>query len=190
MNLAQKWITIGSACVLVLVLIFPPWHQTHRGEPLIYKEDLGHHLLWSAPLATGEEKVPASECKVAIDRDVLLGQCGIVIAMGAILCFAFRGRPSATVTIRSLVITSLFLALCLPLLSWSEGVPLIIWVLMAVIGLFIGTGHINSWDMLFLVGRSLTLYFSAIFVLLSGALWIARRRRPPTPGNVNGPTNL
>src|SRR6266487_545953 len=105
MNAARKWICIGCVCVLGLVIIIPPWHQTYKGKPLIYHEEMGHHLLWSPPPPTGEQSwvvsAPASECRVTIKWNELFWQCGNLVAIGAILWFAFRKSPLA-ITNRSL----------------------------------------------------------------------------------------
>lgn len=176
MNVAQKWISIGCVCALGFIVIIPPWHQTFRGQPSAYTEDLGHHLLWSPPPPTSEQRwmsAPASEWEVTINWGGLFWQCGSIVAMGAILSFTFRREPLSA-TNRRLILTSLFLALCLPTPP-SDGWPLLFWVAIATISPFMDTGHVRLWDVVYLAGKFLALYSAGAFALLSGALWIARR---------------
>jgi hypothetical protein len=174
MNVAQKWISIGCACALGLIVIIPPWHQTFRSQPLAYKEDLGHHLLWSPPPPTGEQmNAPASEWEVTINWGGLFWQCGSIVAMGAILYFTLRKIP-LSVKNRSLILTSVFLALCLPAPP-PTGWPLLFWVAIATVSPFMDTGHVGLWGVVYLAAKFLTLYSAGAFALLSGVLWIARR---------------
>lgn len=114
LNRVQLSIAFACFCGLMLVFMFPPWRQTHDRHPLIYREHLGHHALWSPPAATGEDswilKVSPSQCDVTINWHVVMAQSAMVAVMGVILCFVFRRIP----TRRTLIYTSLLLALCLP----------------------------------------------------------------------------
>src|SRR5713226_9343457 len=98
MSAAQKWIVRVSGLALFLVVLFPPWRQTHKGQRLSYRGELGHHLLWPRPEPVGEQSwivsAPASECEVSLELGAVFRQCGIVFAMTAILLFAFRTRPT------------------------------------------------------------------------------------------------
>src|SRR5215471_8626 len=85
MNSSQKWLAIGAVAALLLVLLFPPWRQTFHGEPLTYNEHLGRHFILRAPPPTGERSwisnAPASECRVSIEQDALVNQCGSILVM-------------------------------------------------------------------------------------------------------------
>jgi hypothetical protein len=178
MNTAQKWITIGSACSLLLFVLIPPWQQTCKGAQLGSGGELGHHFVWSAPSLIGGVSpreigtVSASECEVGIERDVLLSQCGSIVVMTAVLFFAFR--KGVSVTIRTLLFTSLSLALCLPVPP-PDGAPLALLVVEAL-SPFTDTGHIPRLAFLMVAGTLLTACSSAAFLVLGGAIWIARRR--------------
>jgi len=58
------------------------------------------------------------------------------------------------------------------------GLLLILHTTLAAISSFMDTGHVGPWGALYLAGMFLILYFAAIFALLSGVLWIARRYAP------------
>jgi hypothetical protein len=159
----------------MLVLMFPPWRQTHDGHPLSYKEHLGHHAIWSVPAATGEDswilKVAPSECKVTVNWAVVMVQCGVVVMIGGILCFVFRGIP----TTRTLIYTSLLLALCVPVPP-ADGVPLLVWVVGGVLAPLSDTGHLNAFGLFLGAIAALVLCSVAIFAVLNGLVWLANRR--------------
>src|SRR5208282_4606783 len=147
MSTPHKCISIGSLLVLFVAILYPPWLQTHGGWRLPYRGELGHHFLWLPPAPTGEQSwmgtVPASECEVSIQRGVLLRQCGSIIAMATILLIAFRGWPNARLTPGKLSLTSLLLAVCLPV--WPpDGDPLALWVGLAATCPFTDCGEFGT----------------------------------------------
>lgn len=174
-NRIQLSIALACFCCLMLVLIFPPWRQTHDGHSLNYKEHLGHHALWSAPSATGEDswilKVSPSQCKVTINWGVLMAQCAVVVVIGVILCFVFRGIP----TRRTLIYASLLLALCVPVPP-ADGIPLLVWVVGGVLAPLSDTGHFKPFDLFLGAIAALALCSAAIFAVLNGLVWLANRR--------------
>jgi hypothetical protein len=178
MNAAQKWIILGFALGLISVICFRPWQQTFKGAKLVYGGELGHHPIWRPPQPTGEKSwqtnAPASECEVAIESGVVLRQTGIVAGITAVLLFAFRKWPNSPVKKRELVLTSLALALCLPVLS-SNGIPLIFYVILAPISLFMESGHLGPWFVPMIAGISLIAYSSLTFLLLTSIVWFAHR---------------
>jgi hypothetical protein len=163
MTSAQKWITSAGAVALLLVVLFPPWQQTYRGHPLAYKGEMGHHFRWAPPSPVGEQSwmvtAPASECRVVVKPGVVGTHCGMMLAMIAILLFAFRkqsaGQPRVTAVessgpatilaslkARRLMLISLFLALCLPVPP-PDGIPLGFFVVMSPVALFSDNGHLG-----------------------------------------------
>jgi len=179
MNAPQKWIATGFVFSFLLVLCFPPWRQTYQGHPLIYNEHLGHHFIWPDPSPTGEKSwiltAPPSECQTSIERDVLLRQCGSIIAMAAILLFAFRHQPPIPLATRTLTLTSLSLAMCLPTPP-PDGFPVVVWVGEAVVSPFRDTGHVGPWFAPMIAGVALALYSTVVFLLLRVMVWLATRR--------------
>lgn len=159
----------------MLVLMFPPWRQTHDGHPLIYKEHLGHHPLWSAPAATGEDswilKVSPSQCKVTINWRVVMAQSAMVAVIGVILCFVFRRIP----TRQTLIYTSLLLALCLPV-PLGDGIPLLVWVVGGLLAPLSDTGHVDPLVLFLGAITALAVCSAAIFGVLSGLGWLAKSR--------------
>jgi hypothetical protein len=99
MNTTQKWISIGFVLALVFGAICPPWQQTYKGNQLSYAGDLGRHVLWQRPPATGEKSwmviASASECEVLINKTQLSWQCGVLFVISVLLLFVFRTRPRA-----------------------------------------------------------------------------------------------
>ena len=178
MNAAHKWIASGFAFALLMLVLFPPWKQTYKGEELLYKGKLGHHLLWSRPQPTGEKSwlvnAPASECEVAVESGVVLRQSGIVVAMTVVLLFAFRKWPTRPFTTRKLIFTSLVLALCLPVPS-PDVIPLVVFVVLTPIVPFMSTGHLGPWFVPMVAGMYLAIYFVTLFLLLSSVVWFVRR---------------
>jgi hypothetical protein len=196
MSAAQKWVLRGGTLALLLVVLFPPWQQIYQGHPLAYRGEMGHHFFWLRPNPVGEQSwmvnAPASECKVVVKRGVILRQCGMVAGMIAILLFAFRkhtsGQPSgsglettsapaiiASLKTRRLMLISLFLALCLPVPP-PDGIPLGALVVMAPLSLFSDNGHLGPWYVPLIASASLAIYFTPVFLVLSGVAWLARRR--------------
>lgn len=196
MTAAQKWVLRGGAIVLLLVVLFPPWQQIYQGHPLAYRGEMGHHFFWLRPNPVGEQSwmvnAPASECKVVVRRGVVLRQCGMVAGMIAILLFAFRKHAagqlsdtgvetmSALATIaslktRRLMLVSLFLAFCLPVPP-PDGLPLGALVVMAPLGFFADSGHLGPWYLPLIAGASFAIYFTLLFLVLSGVAWLAHRR--------------
>jgi hypothetical protein len=178
MNAAHKWIISGFAIALLLLVLFPPWQQTYKGEQLVYRGKLGHHLLWSRPQPTGEKSwlvnAPAPECEVAVESGAVLRQSGIVVAMTVVLLFSFRKWPTGPFTTRKLIFTSLALALCLPVPSPSV-IPLVVFVVLTPITPFTETGHLGPWFVPMVAGKYLAIYFVAVFLLLSSIVWFTRR---------------
>lgn len=180
LNRVQLSIAFACFCGLMLVFMFPPWRQTHDGHPLIYKEHLGHHALWSPPVATGEDswilKVSPSQCNVTINWRVVMAQSAMVAVMGVILCFVFR----RIATRRTLIYTSLLLALCLPVPP-ANGIPLLVWVVGGLLAPLSDTGHLNPFALFLGAITALAVCSGAIFAVLSGLAWLANRRSAQAP---------
>jgi hypothetical protein len=178
MNAAQRTILAGVLLVLFAVLLFPPFQQKYKGTKLMYAGEMGHHLRWPRPKATGEKSwlltAPASECEVSIESGVVGRETAILAAVAAILLFGFRrwpNRPSAT---RTLAFTSLALALCLPVPP-PDGVPVVFYVISAAISPFVDNGHLGPWFAPMVAALSLTGYFVATFLSLLAIVWCSRR---------------
>jgi len=179
MNATQKWIVAIFAMLLLLVMLLPAWQQKYQGHLLVYNEHLGRHPLWSPPAPTGEDswmiKAPASQCEVVVNKGLVARQSGIIIAVASILIFGFRGRPVPKPTMKSLVLTSLFVALCLPVPP-PDGTPLLIWVGVALLSPFIDSGHVGPWFAPLIAVISLVGYFAVVFLVVDIMALIARRQ--------------
>ena len=196
MSYAQKWVILSGMAVLVLVLLFPPWQQIYRhASP--YRGRLGHHLLWPPPQPVGTHSrfgtEPPSDFKVTLDVAAILRQSGSILGIVVILLLVLSWRPSGesskarsgdaaslrpaaivTLTTRRIALISLFLALCLPVPP-PDGIPLAAIVVMAPIYFFLDTGHL-AWYLPFVGGVFLAGYFTVVFLLTSGVVWVVRSR--------------
>jgi len=94
--------------------------------------------------------------------------------MATILLIAFRGWPNARLTPGKLSLTSLLLAVCLPV--WPpDGDPLALWVGLAATCPFTDCGEFGTHGAAQLAGAVLAVYFTSILLLLGSVVWIARR---------------
>lgn len=184
MSAASKWAFVGGITALTLVLLFPAWRQTYHGHPLIYNEEMGHHFVLRRPQPTGEQswilQVPASECKVEIEKEVLARQTATILAMMAVLLFSFarfaKETPLAvSFTTRRVAIVSSLLTLCLPFPP-PDGNPTIFLAAMAPISPFMDNGHVGPWAIPMFAGFSFAMYFLPLFALTSGLACFGRRR--------------
>jgi hypothetical protein len=184
MNAANKWTLFGGTLALALVVLFPPWRQFYHGHPLVYKEQMGRHLIWKPPAAVGEQswiiQASPAECQVKIKLETMLRNCGTVFAMTIALFLAFRlptGNTdlAASLTHRKTAIVSLLLALCLPVPE-MDGMPLAALVVMAPISLFSDSGHVGPWAVPVIAGTVLAVYFTPIFLVISAMAWLVRWR--------------
>jgi hypothetical protein len=192
MTSTRKWVISCGAALMALVLLFPPWQQTRNGVPLSYNDDLGRHALWNRPAATGEtyvypsllptpegkiseEKItvniPASECRVSLNAGVLWRQCGIILAITAILFFGLR-----SLTFRKAAILSLLVALCLPAPTPDLSIPIAVMLGMSPWLLY--QGEFGSVAVPFFAAFYLAIYFAVLFFLIGGAVWLDRRYSP------------
>ncbi len=183
MNAANKWTLVGAALVALLVVLFPSWQQFYQGHPLPYQGELGHHLIWKPPPAVGEQSwiihASPSECQVRVNVGTLLRHCGSIAAITIVLLLAFRfpaGSQSlaTSLTNRRIAVVSLLLALCIPV-PGSHGLPLAALVVMAPISMFGDGGHLGPWFMPMLAGIALAAYFTGVFLVASGVVWLIRR---------------
>ena len=84
MSAAHKWVIPLGALALLLMVLAPPRQQLCSGPSFLFgiRVEMGHHF----PLLSISERwakagwitAPASECKVPIERGVVLRQCGMV----------------------------------------------------------------------------------------------------------------
>ena len=118
MNHAHKAVLIASFLALLALVLFPPFQQTYKGTKLSYSGELGHHLRWPPPKPIGEKSwmitAPPSECLVTVESGVVLRQSGMLAAVTAVLLFAFRQWPKFPTGPRTLILTTVALAMCLP----------------------------------------------------------------------------
>lgn len=180
LNRIQLLVVLACLSLVVVVIMFPPWRQTHDGHPLDFKESLGHHALWSAPAATGEDswiiKVSPAECKVAVNWRVPIAQCAMIAVVGVVLCFVLRRKR----TRRMLIYTSLLLALCIPFPP-VEGIPLLVWVVGGLLAPLSDTGHLNPFGLFASAIKLTVIYSAATFALLSALDWFAHERSGQAP---------
>jgi hypothetical protein len=182
MSAAQKWISCGGMLAILLEVFFPPWQQPYQGHRLPYRVELGHHFLQPPPQPTGEQSwiqnVPASECTVSVESMVVLRQCGMVLAMTAILLIGFRQATGSSVgnplNMRRLGLVSLLLALCLPVPP-PDGIPVAALVIMSPLALFSDGGHLGRWFVPMLAVASFGTYFAITFLVLWAVAWVFRR---------------
>jgi len=178
MNGAQRAFAILFVLVLSLIVLCPEWQQKYQGHLLSYNEHLGHHFVWSRPVATGEHSwildAPASQCEVVENNQLMLTQTGSAIVMAGILLFALRGKPAPAASLKALLLTGVLAALCLPVPP-LDGLPLVLLVVQAVISPFTDTGHVGPWAAPLLAIVSLAVYSAAVFALTVGVVWLTRR---------------
>jgi hypothetical protein len=178
MNGAQRAIAILFALVLLLVVLCPAWQQKYQGRLLVYNEHLGRHFAWSPPAATGEHSwilnVPASQCEVVENKQLMLTQSGCTIVMAGILLFALRGKPAPTASLRVLLLAGVLAALCIPAPP-LDGSPLALIVVEAVITPFTDTGHVGLWLVPLFAIVALAVYSIVASALIVGMAWLSRR---------------
>ncbi len=84
----QQFVLVATACMLVLILLFPPFYCIHGGE----KASMGNFAIFSPP--TLPTKTMEAEFVASIDALALLVQYLFVVTIGGILWFALQKKEA------------------------------------------------------------------------------------------------
>lgn len=93
MTAVQKAICGGGLCVVILLLLFPPWQQAYKSLTIPYRKDIGHSFILKEPSAVEVRSVggtidPPSAFYVFVDTRGLLFRCAGVAVVTLVLLFA------------------------------------------------------------------------------------------------------
>lgn len=172
---AQKCVLLLGVLAVTFIFVFPSWHQICQGHEPAYEAELGRHLFWDTPRATGEqswiENYAPWQCKASIEWGPLFRQCLMACLITAIL---FVGFKPLRFTTKKAALMSLLVSLCLPFPSPPDfSIPVVVMVVMSPKLLYdCGFG---SCGLPLVTAMVLLLYFVVGFVLFKGINLVSMR---------------